>query len=108
MSGESGQEVEGSQPGGLGENGEPPLGSTPTEASRGFLGRTWQRINKGASYILLPILTSIFITQVSGDNIPSDLGRGDYRSAAIKGIVIGVSAIPLRLKAIIAAQKRDL
>ena len=106
MSGESGQE-RGPQPGESGkklrvasinkqraENGEPPLGSTPTEASKGFLAKFRDRlmgINDSSGVAFVRFIGGSVSLGLAID----DLILGNYSSAVAEGVVGGVALAPV-------------
>lgn len=68
---------------------------SPTEASKGFLEREIQRIGKWP--FILPVATMVAL-RLAGEPATLDIAQGDYRSAAIKGVVAGLSLAPLVYK----------
>ena len=73
--------------------------SSPTETSKGFL-KYWLSkellpgFKRTGPYLLLGP------TAFLGEQILGDIGRGDYRSAAVKGVIAGLSAAPIITKGI--------
>lgn len=81
---------------------------TPTEASKGFFGNWYNNKLKPE----LKFLTNTFpgqqilyggllgLAYVAGSEIPGDIARGDYRGAAVRGVIAGLSAAPAVIKGI--------
>lgn len=69
---------------------------TPTEASEGFLTGWRNKVAFGLP-IAIPLATGLAI-RFSGPLPTEDFGRGDYKTAAIKGVIAAASATPLIIK----------
>lgn len=72
----------------------------PTEASKGFLAKVFQKATEGPTPFILSLGTLFVTNQFIGETIPSDIARGDYRSAAFKGFVAAVAFVPLTARII--------
>lgn len=67
---------------------------TPTEASKGFLER-WKSNIRTYGPVLLPAVAAIIAGPITGSTLPEDIVSGNYKKIAVKGLIVGVSAIPL-------------
>ena len=65
---------------------------TTTEVSNNFLERLRETIEKHANP-WVPIATAVALNTLSQSPVKEDIIRGDYRSVAVKGIIVAASAM---------------
>lgn len=70
---------------------------TPTEGSKGFL-KDWFNKDKKSMAEKIALYGGPAVTFLLSIEIPGDIAQGDYRRAAVKGVIAGLSAVPAIIK----------